>query len=210
MLENDIYPEELGRRARQCGFDQATVVPINLPLSVEIPTDRLRDFLRGRELRHYWSQWGQAIQDVTYLLLYKGTFVPTTRNPHLARARIEPQPTRLRVAPGQIPSLEVTLTNVGDTRWLHDLGGDAGHTRLGGHLHGSERGSPALDYDWYRGDLPRDVGPGEEVVLQVHLPPLDTPGQYRVVFDVVAEQVLWFANRDSIPAELHLEVDGTG
>ena len=206
VLENDIFPDELGARALTCGFDHASVVPINLPLSVEVPTDRLRDFLQGKKLRHYWSLWCQAFQDVNYLLLYKGDYVPTTRNPRVARAKIEPSPDHVSVEVGEAASLTVHLTNIGDTRWLSDIPETAGQTRLGGHLHAGERGGPALDYDWYRTDLPRDVAPGEGVTVDVTLPPLDTPGNYRVVFDVVAEGVLWFANRDSLTAELRVEV----
>ena len=47
---------------------------------------------------------------------------------------------------------------------------------------------------------------GSEIVMDVTLPALETSGRYRVIFDIVAEQVLWFANRDSVPAELTLEV----
>ena len=206
VLENDIFVEELGALAVSCGFTRVSVVPINLPLSVEIPTDRLRGFLQGRELRHYWSQWAQAFQDINYILLYKGEYVPTTRNPQTARATIEPVPDHVEVSAGDETDLTVRLTNTGDTRWLTDIPDQAGWTRLGGHLHTGEHGTPALDYDWYRGELAHDVAPGEATTVNVRLPAIHTPGHYRVVFDLVAEQVLWFAHRDSPTAELRVEV----
>ena len=102
--------------------------------------------------------------------------------------------------------MSVRLTNTGDTRWLADIPDQAGWTRLGGHLHSSERGTPALNYDWSRAELTRDVAPGEAITVNVRLPAIDTPGRYRVVFDLVAEQVLWFAHRDSPTAELRIDV----
>ena len=206
VLENDIFVEELGQLAVSCGFTDVSVVPINLPLSVEVPIDRLRGFLQGKELRHYWSQWAQAFQDMNYILLYKGPYVPTTRNPQTARARIEPDCDHVEVRAGHSAELSVRLTNTGDTKWLSGIPDQAGWTRLGGHLHSSERRTPALDYDWYRGELTHDVAPGEAVTVNVRLPAIETPGRYRVVFDLVAEQVLWFAHRDSPTTELRIDV----
>ena len=206
VLENDIFVEELGQLAVSCGFTDVSVVPVNLPLSVEVPTDRLRGFLQGKELRHYWSQWAQAFQDVNYILLYKGEYVPTMRNPQTARARFEPVRDQVEMHTGEGAELSVRLTNTGDTRWLTAIPDQAGWTRLGGHLHPSERGTPALDYDWYRGELPHDVAPGEAIMVNVRLPAIDTPGRYRVVFDLAVEQVLWFAHRDSPTAELRIDV----
>ena len=206
VLENDIVVEDLGALAVVCGFTKVSVVPINLPLSVEIPTDRLRNFLRGKELRHYWSQWAQAFQDVNYILMYKGEYTPTTRHPQTARVKIELVPSHLEVPAGTSAQLQVRLTNTGDTQWLGDTVGQAGWTRLGGHLHGHEPGTAALDYDWYRGELPHDVAPGKATTVDVCLPSIDTPGCYRVVFDLIAEQVLWFENRGSPTVELRLDV----
>ena len=206
VLENDIFVEDIGKLALRCGFQSVTVVPINLPLSTEIPVHRLRDFLGGRDLRHYWSRWCQGFQDVSYILLYKGEYVPTTRRPQTPKARIAPPSHDIQVKVGEVTVLPVRVTNTGDTLWLSDIPGQAGWTRLGGHLHGSEKGKPALDYDWYRGDFGRDVSPGEEITVQVQLPAILKPGTYRVVFDVVAEQVLWFAHRDSPTAELRIYV----
>jgi hypothetical protein len=60
--------------------------------------------------------------------------------------------------------------------------------------------------DWYRGELSHDVEPGEAITVNVRLPAIDTPGHCRVVFDLVAEQVLWFAHRDSPTTELRIDV----
>lgn len=206
VLENEFVTEELERLALACGFDGVRVIPLALPPSIEIAPSAFRQFLLGYGLRHYWSLWCQALQSISYVVLYKGDYVPTTRRPQSARARIEIEPDRLTLASGERATLPVRIHNTGDTRWLTGAPNTAGWTRLGAHLHAAAPGAPAIDYDWYRGVLPRDVLPGESVTVAVELPPIEQPGDYRAVFDVVAEGVLWFAQRNSPTAELCIEV----
>lgn len=210
VLENELVTEELEKLALACGFDGVRVVPIGLPASVEIAPSAFRQFLLGHGLvNHYWSLWCEALQSISYVILYKGDYLPTTRRPQSALARIALGSDRVTAAAGDRATLPVRVTNTGDTRWLTDIPNQAGQTSLGAHLHAAVRGGPAIEYDWYRASLPRDVLPGETVTVQVELPPIDQPGEYRAVFDVVAEGVLWFAQRNSPTAELRLEV-GSG
>ena len=206
VLENEVLTEDLEKLALTCGFDGVRVVPIGLPASIEIPPSAFREFLLGHGLRHYWSLWCEAFQSISYIVLYKGDYLPTTRRPQSARARIALEGDRLTVAAGDRATLPVRLTNTGDTRWLTAIPNQPGCTLLGAHLHAAEHGTPAIDYDWYRGTLPHDVLPGETVTLLVELPAIRQPGQYRAVFDVVAEEVLWFAQRNSPTAELRIDV----
>ena len=53
------------------------------------PPSAFRQFLLGYGLNHYWSVWCDALQSISYVVLYKGDYVPTTRRPQSARARIE-------------------------------------------------------------------------------------------------------------------------
>ena len=205
VLENDIDVEELEPRVLASGFSRMTVVPIDLPLSVEVPASRLRDFLVGRELRHYWGLLATAIQSSTYLVLYKGEYQPTTRSPDNPRARIEPAIDRGRVPAGSPIPLHVRLTNTGDTRWLSGTPEQRGTTQLAARLH---RTGPdaCIDAEWSRTLLPRDVPTGEDVTLDITLPTIDTPGEYRIVLDVIAEHVCWFAERGSPTADVPLTV----
>ena len=54
--------------------------------------------------------------------------------------------------------------------------------------------------------LPRDVPPGDDVLLHVELPTIETPGEYRIVFDVVAEHVGAFAERGSPTTDLPMTI----
>lgn len=207
VLENDIDVAELEPRVLACGFSRMTVVPIDLPLSVEVPASRLRDFLAGRELRHYWALLATAMQSSTYIVLYKGEYQPTTRNPDNPRARIEPAVESARAPAGQPLELRVGLSNTGDTRWLSGAPERRGTTQLGAQLHRAGSGAgPGIDAEWSRTPLPHDVAPGEQVTLDLALPAIDEPGEYRIVLDVIAEHVCWFGERGSPTAEVALTV----
>ncbi len=192
VLENDIAVDALEPLALACGFSKMTVVPIGLPLSVEVPVGNLRDFLLGRELGHYWGLWTTAIRTSAYLVLYKGEYQATTRNPDNLHARIEPAVDSGRVTAGALIALHVRLTNTGDTRWLCGTPDQRGTTQLAADLYGSDPDT-CIDGKWSRTLLPHDVPPGDDVTLHIVLPTIETPGEYRVVFDVVVEHVGAFA-----------------
>jgi hypothetical protein len=101
----------------------------------------------------------------------------------------------------------VRVTNTGDTRWLSTAFERRGWTRLGVHLHRDhgETVGEVVDFDWFRAPLGRDLEPGEEETLDLELPRLG-PGAYRLVFDLVAEQVCWFAERGSATVTVPLVV----
>ncbi len=205
VLENDIDVEELEPRVLASGFSKMTVVPINLPMSIEVPVPGVRDFLRGRELRHYWGLLNTAMRSSNYIVLYKGDYHPTTRNPDNPKARIEPPVEPVQVAAGAPIQLRVSLTNTGDTRWLCGTPDQRGTTQLAAALHGGDPGT-LVDEKWSRTLLPRDVPPGEEISLPVELPGIETPGEYRIVLDLVAEHVCMFADRGSPTVEVPLTI----
>lgn len=212
VLENDVVVEHLAQVARENGFSRTTVVPMSLPASVEVPAEDLAEFLQGKGLYAYWLRQAEYLLVEHFVLLYKGDFMPTTRRPQRARAQIElldvdpAEP--LRLAPGEVARLRCRLVNVGDTLWLPEDAGERGRARLGAHLFSAA--GKRLDHDWFRAVLEEPVAPGEAVVLELELPPLEQPGGYRAVFDMVAEGVLWFAQEGSPETELLLEVATAG
>lgn len=205
VLENDIDVETLQQRALASGFSRMTVVPIGLPLSVEVPVGDLRDFLLGRELGHYWGLWTTAMRTTTYMVVYKGEFQPTTRNPDNLQARIEPAAHRERLSAGDPIEFPVRITNTGDTRWLAGTPDRRGTTQLAASLHRTDPDT-CIDPKWSRTLLPRDVPPGDHVTLHVVLPTIETPGEYRIEFDVIAEHVCAFAERGSPTTDLPMTI----
>jgi SAM-dependent methyltransferase len=211
VLENDVVIEDLAALARGCGFARVTVVPLSLADTPEVPAERLTALLRGAGFSDYWLALCRGAVASHFILMYKGEFRPTARQPGRLAARIEPLGPAaggsLRVAAGEPARLRCRLTNLGDTRWLADTGGRPGWTLLGARLREAE--GEALR-DWARTPLDRDLDPGDRTVLDVALPPLDRPGRHRVVLDLVAEHIAWFADRGSAAVELELIVEPDG
>lgn len=210
VLENDVVVEELAVLAKRCGFSRATVVPITLRLPFEVEAEGFLDFLRGDHFFEYWRALGHQLLGHHYILLYKGEPLPTTRRPGLLRADLRfVSPPSETVAPGEHASVRIAVRNDGDTLWLCTKTGRAGWTRLGGHL--KVAGAPNEDvHDWLRADLPRDLAPGESAEISFELPALDRPGSYRLIFDLVAEQITWFAERGSTPLVAEVTVRAAG
>ena len=208
VLENDIVVEDIERLGRRCGLNRTTVVPLTLDASIEVPASELLEFMRGKYLHAYWEGLCTATINATFILMYKGKTRPDTCHPGRLAARIElkTQAEPVPVHVGETLYLDVEIENTGDTLWVADTSGLPGWTRLGIRLHAADDTSTLLDGEWYRVALPHDVAPGDVVIVDVELPPIERSGDYLLVFDLVAEDVAWFADVDSPTAALRLQV----
>ncbi len=204
VLENEIVVEELDAMAREAGFTEVGLVPVSLEGMRPVPAAEVRGVAGTEALLEMWAAAGRGTR---YLVLHKGRWYPTTRRPGELRAAIEPLDPAppLSLAPGESGRLRVRIRNLGDTRWLATTVERPGWTRLGGHLWGGARGE-LLDFDWLRVALGADLDPGGERTLEVELPPFERPGRYRLVLDLVAEGVTWFAEKGSPTTEVPVEV----
>jgi SAM-dependent methyltransferase len=208
VLENELVIEDVAALAKSCGFSDVRLIVSRPTPPWQIPAEGLGAFLAGEGLRAYWATLSDAMITGHYILMYKGNPGPTTRRPTLLDARITVDlqgAEAVRVQPGQSGTVTVSLTNSAETRWLAEEHTAPGWTRLGAHLF--RDGEPqAVDFDWLRVGLPRDVSRDECVQLVVTLPPVATPGAYTVVLDLVIEGQAWFANRGSAPVSFPLLV----
>jgi hypothetical protein len=102
--------------------------------------------------------------------------------------------------------IALRVTNTGNTTWLAGSVPVQGWTRIGAHLYRETEGSELVDFEWCRAELPSAVAPGEQIDTSLVLPPIQSPGQYLVVIDLVVEQLTWFANRGSPTAQIRLHV----
>ncbi len=206
VLENDVVVEDLAVLARRCGFSRVTVVPITLRLPFEVEAEGFVDFLRGDRLLEYWQALGQQLLGHHYILLYKGEPLPTTRRPGLLRAELRLLDSLPAVvSSGERVPVRIAVRNAGDTLWLCTQQRRAGWARLGAHLETPEEPAGYLN-DWLREELPRDLAPGEAAEAAFELTAPVRPGRYRIVFDLVAEQITWFAERGSTPLTAEIRV----
>lgn len=208
VLENEVVLEELDEMARAAGFTGAFLLPLSLDAAREVPVS---DLVTGEESDLFLAEaWIAFHAGTRYIVLHKGPWIPTSRRAAGLAAAIEvlgPRPP-WRVAPGQELSLRVRLRNRGAARWLASAEDRRGWTRLGVHLYGGPGGAAAepVDFDWLRVPLGADVEPGETREIEVVLPALEAEGDYRLVFDLVAEEVAWFAQHGSPALEANLRV----
>ncbi|MEM7051535.1 MAG: methyltransferase domain-containing protein [Acidobacteriota bacterium] len=207
VLENDVVVEELDRQARTAGFDRTLVVPVALN-PPPVPAADFPRFLQGKGFTRFWKGFTGELLAQHFILIYKGEPQPTTRRPGWLAAEIavETATAPLIASAGEELQLDCRLRNRGDTRWI--AGGArerAGDTRLGARL--QKPGEDGLR-DWARAPLPQDIAPGGEAAVTLTLRAPDEAGSYRVVLDLVAEQVAWFADRGSPTTVLELEVEG--
>jgi hypothetical protein len=149
----------------------------------------------------WFEQCGSPTVDVDVLV--EGW--PDSRAPHRLGARLEllaPAPPE-RVAPGTPVAVRLRATNTGDTRWLTGSSAERGTVCLGVQLRDAAGGMLARDH--YRVPLPRPVDPGEPVEIEAAVPGPSESGRFRLVFDLVAEQVCWFEHHGSPALALDLE-----
>lgn len=106
-------------------------------------------------------------------------------------AEYEPAETVLHLAPGQLVSTPVRLTNAGRKTWAVD---EMFH----------------LSYHWWNEDqqlvedgdrtvLPHDLKPGESVLLQANVRAPRREGQFLLVWDMVHEHATWFSGQGVTP-----------
>jgi hypothetical protein len=55
--------------------------------------------------------------------------------------------------------------------------------------------------------LPQDLSPGETIGLTLQINAPDTPGDYTIEIDMVAEMIFWFSEKGAPKPTLSLTVD---
>ncbi len=108
-------------------------------------------------------------------------------------------------AAGSLVKVPVRVRNTGRTTWSSR--GDL-PVRLGYRLHPPGGGDPIEPPP---ATLPGETGPGETLATELEIRLPRRPGRYRLVVDLVAPQVAWFADRTGEPlAEAEIEVTPGG
>jgi SAM-dependent methyltransferase len=208
VLENELVLEDVVALAEDVGFREATVVVASPVIRQEIAARDLGAFMGGKGFAAYWKALCSGLEQHHYIVLHKGPAEPTTRRPARLTARIEPLGADgvLSLRAGARPSIELRITNLGDTRWLAGPHVGNGWTRLGAHLYRAGPPRDLIDFDWVRFDLLHDVAPGTRITIDAELPAIEETGDYLVVFDLVVEGLTWFADRGSSPASLNIRI----
>jgi SAM-dependent methyltransferase len=208
VVENDIDITEIWRVASRAGFTDLKLAVFNLePLYLD--TKSFADFLRGRNTGEYDQATRTFLQHQRNFFLFKGE--PAPLDSRYARAlvgSIQMSPTKVVAKEGEALILKATIKNRSDAVWLPRSSG-LGAVMLGCHVRNTDGSMYRESFHWEaltEGEG-RKVFPSEVVAVEVRLPPLPR-GEYLLEFDLVSNDVCWFAINGSEVVRVAAEVKG--
>lgn len=203
VLENDLDMEAIASLADEVGLGPPRFKCFALP-SLELDLQQWRSLREGESVPEP-VEWAlrDSMRGSGVFYFQKGKPVADSRSAEGPRhsLRVLSEPLRFRARTQEM--VTVSLTNTGTSKWLRGKAAEIGTVNVGTQLfdfHGS-----ILRVDLTRGNLPREVLPGETLTLEVPLV-VTEPGRYRIGFDLVSELVTWFHLRGSQMAFLDVEV----
>ena len=207
IIENDIEISQIWRAARAAGFTNLKLAVFN-GNAFHVGLDEFEDFLSGgRSSKRYLEATQIFFKNQRNFFLYKGEPRPRDSRYRLGlTAKIEISPTSIRLKEKEKISLKAIVTNISDAIWLPRSAG-LGAVLLGCHVHrvNGEVFRRSFHWEALTPDEGRPISPGERVELDVNLPELPA-GNYTVEFDMVSNDVCWFAVNGSEVVRVNVEV----
>jgi SAM-dependent methyltransferase len=185
VVERDIVVEQIDIEAREIGF-AGTAVAIYNSIPVLVPAAEFGEVLANRPDVSADATRAFLTNHRLVVLRMPGTSVAESNR----RGGLRGEVTILSLEQGHG---RARVTNSSTLRWLPP-GSSVGTVNLGVHLYAAN--GDLLDLDFHRIALSdgRAIEPAELLEIEFDLPSPPAPGRYRVEFDLVAEQVAWFAD----------------
>jgi SAM-dependent methyltransferase/glycosyltransferase involved in cell wall biosynthesis len=212
VLERDVIVSEIAQLAKEVGFRRMVLKPFVSPEYVNLDYEEFALFRAGKPVS---AAYVTPQEIATYIerdhpLFYlekpgERPLTSATAAPELLRARITLTACPHQVRRGERMRVVARCENTGRSLWLSQPRPFGGYVTFGIKL--LTRDGRLLDDSRGRQLLPQDVPPGSqvEVAAEVSLEGL-VAGWYRVLFDMVNEQVHWFQHKGSEVAEQLLEI----
>jgi hypothetical protein len=120
------------------------------------------------------------------------------------KAEIRPEQAALKVKAGKPFSSSAEILNAGGALWKNTSATNRRHITLGISL--LDRNRAMINRNFARALLPKALPSGEALRLDFHVPPVLSPGQYWLKFDMVCEGLEWFESCGSSPSYAKLQV----
>ncbi|VAX21063.1 hypothetical protein MNBD_NITROSPINAE02-489 [hydrothermal vent metagenome] len=209
VIEDDIVMQDIWAWASAAGFTGIEFSVYNAdPYIVSLKEhETLRQYPGVGALRYY-RKLRNEINSRNTFFLYKG--VPEggdSKNIKGLKAGLKVALGAARAGEGGAFSVRATLTNEGSSQWL-PASVKVGGVNLGVHL--LDERSAMIDLDYFRKAPPyendRPIAPGESVTLSFDIP-APPKGIYVLEFDMVAENVNWFARNSSQTVRKRVRVE---
>lgn len=207
VIENDIDIEEIWRLAQPAGFTDLKLAVFN-PEPLYLDAAQFADFLGGgRSTREYTNATQTFLQNQRNFFLFKGE--PKPKDSRYAKdltARVSLSAAEVSVREGESIKVNARVTNSSASVWLPRSAG-LGAVMLGCHVRHADGSMFHESYHWEpltAGDE-HPIIPGATVEVTVTLPPLPR-GEYLLEFDLVSNDVCWFAINGSEIAQIAAQV----
>lgn len=212
VVEDDVDVRSIWRQAQQAGFTDIKLAVFNVP-PVHFNLDEFEDFLSGDFLSYESAllKYAEAVRgfmrNERNFFLFKGVAAASdSRFRAGLTARIQIEPAALEVKAGDEIVVHATITNDSKSIWLPRSAG-LGAVHLGCHVY-DERGRLLhQSYHWesLTPDEGRPIMPHETIEVDARMPTLPK-GNYFLDFDMVSNDVTWFALNGSPQVRISVNV----
>jgi SAM-dependent methyltransferase len=200
VMEKSVSLPLIRQLAARAGFTRMRVVPLRASATYAIDYDASPESSGAFD-----DKWKETIRhsptEHARFALYKGdpppddTLLPPTLLAGRLDAAIVPPPGDLTVRAGAEVRQRLTITNAGTVTWK------ARGRRFGGQvtcgLKVFTEDGRCVREDLGRTPLPKDVGPGEVIEIEMSIRADLSAGRYSLLHDMVVEGVSWFEHYGS-------------
>lgn len=209
VVEKAVSLPLIRRLAMEAGFTRMKVVPLRS--SAAYVFEYACAATDGANLQHMWDETLRLSPgEHARFVLHKGddppsdTLLPADRLAGRLAARIVLAQVSPSTRVGQPFTDRLRITNAGSVTWK------AKGRRFGGQvtcgLKVCDAHGAVLREDLGRTPLPRDVGPGEEIEIDMTVAGALPAGRYALRYDMVVEGITWFEFQGSACATRSLDV----
>ena len=207
VVENDVDVSKIWKDAQAAGFTDIKLAVFNVPPFLVSPGEFDQLLKGGGAAKQFTQSTAAFLRDQRTFFLYKGKrTVLDSRFPGGLSARIEIEPASIVAKAGEQITLQAIVENTGRAVWL-PRGSGLGAVQLGVHVLDDNGKILHQSYHWealMEGDgVP--VQPGQTVKVDVSMPALPI-GEYILEFDMVSNDVAWFAQNQSRTVRVRLSV----
>ncbi|HEV7857838.1 MAG TPA: methyltransferase domain-containing protein [Pyrinomonadaceae bacterium] len=207
VVENDVNIHEIWMDAQAAGFTKMKLALFNVP-PFHLEMEEFEDFLQnGPASGRFAEAVSGFMQNQRNFFLYKGE--PATTDSRFRTglsALITITPQLISVKEGETINACAVVTNNSPSVWL-PRGAGLGAVHLGCHVYLSDGTLFRHSYHWeaLTPGEGRPILPNETIETEVAMPALPK-GQYLLEFDMVSNDVCWFALNGSQQVRVAVEV----
>jgi ubiquinone/menaquinone biosynthesis C-methylase UbiE len=207
VVENDIDIAQVREYAGAAGFTDLKLAVFNVP-AFHLSANEFEDFLNGLGPSQTYAEATAAyMTNQRTFFLHKGEIAKSdSRYRAGLTAKIDIEPNKVTVRTGERIVLKATIKNDSSSTWLPRSAG-VGGVQLGCHVYDPDGSILHHSYHW-EPLTPGDgtpIMPSETVAIEASIPPLPL-GSYILEFDMVSNDVSWFARNGSPTVKVSVNV----